>query len=84
MLITFESEAIVYLIGKLPTSRQRSNARKRVKDIASESFYKQIEIEQELLRSLMHESDTIKRNVRSKITSLEIERNKIIGGEYGF
>lgn len=84
MLINFESEAIVHLINKLPTSNQRINARKKIKEIAFKSFDAEILRKKEILRELRSESESIKRNIYADISRLEIEKMKIISGEYGF
>ena len=52
MLMTFESTAIVHLIGKLPTAQQRINARKKIKEMAAKSFDDAILVQKEILREM--------------------------------
>lgn len=84
MLITFETTAIIYLINKLPTSQQRINARKKIKEIAIKEFDSEILKKKDRLRELRSESELVKRSTYSEISDLEIQKLKIISGEYGF
>ncbi len=84
MLITFESNAIVHLINKLPTSQQRINARNKIKEIATKSLDKEIQIKKDVLRELRSESESVKRNVYAEISKLEQVKLAMMAGEYGF
>lgn len=84
MLFTFDTDAVVHLINKLPTAQQRINARKKVKEIASRSIDSEIAKNREVLRSMRSESESLKRGVYAEISKLEQVKLKMNAGEFGF
>lgn len=84
MLFTFDTDAAVYLISKLPTAKQRINARRKIKEIACKSIDAEIEKKRELIRSMRSESENSKRGVYAEISKLERVKLEMNAGEYGF
>lgn len=84
MLFTFDTTAVVHLISKLPTSQQRINARKKIKEIAGLSIDAEIEKNREVLRSMRSESEILKRGVYAEISRLERVKLEMEAGGYGF
>lgn len=60
------------LVRRLPTSRKRINARKRIKEETNKIINLEIQKKKELLRSLRSESESAKRGVYADITKLEL------------
>lgn len=84
MLFTFDTDAVVHLISKLPTSSQRINARKKVKEIAVRSIDAEIEKNRECLRAMRSESESSKRHIYAEMSRLERIKLEMNAGEYGF
>lgn len=84
MLFTFDTDAVVHLISKIPTSQLRINARNKIKKMASKSIDAKIQEHKELLRSLRSESESIKRGVYADISKLEQVKPEMNAGVYGF
>lgn len=84
MLITFESDAVIHLINKLPTSTQRINARKKIKAMVGKTIDAEIAKHKETLRRLRSEPESAKRSVLALISGLEITKLEMESGKYGF
>lgn len=84
MLFTFDTNAVIHLIGKLPTSQQRINARKKIKEIVTISVNSEITTQKEILRSMRSESESAKRGVYAEISRLETIKLTMNAGDYGF
>ena len=84
MLFTFDTNAVVHLINKLPSSQIRINARKKVKEIVSISIDAEIAKQKEILRSMRSESESAKRGVYAEISRLETIKLTMNAGDYGF
>lgn len=73
----YSTEEIEKLVRKLPTSRKRINARKRIKNMTNAVLDKLIAENKELLRSLRSESEGAKRSVYAKISQYERLKHEI-------
>ena len=77
MLVTAESNAIIYLISLLPTAHKRINARNKFKEMTIKSIDAEILRNRELLRELRSESESAKRGVYQEISRLEATKDAV-------
>lgn len=84
MIIKFESEAICHLIRKLSGSQARINARHKIKEITVKSLKDESNKKRELIRSLVSESESVKRPIWAEISKIENHILEIEAGKFGF
>jgi len=84
MIIQFESEAVCHLIRKISGAQARINARNKIKEITVKSLKEEADKKRDLIRSLISESETVKRPIRAEISKIEIHILEIESGKFGF